>query len=134
MDYKELTRRYLSAQTTLEEEAELLKSRPAVSDTEGRAIEAMIYHAQKQRQESVAIRMHEPRRGWQMVAALAASVVMLLGIFHLTKPQTIYGYYNGEPVTSLAEAEQMTEELFGNMLLAESGAEGILEDMFYLNY
>jgi hypothetical protein len=78
--------------------------------------------------------MHEPRRGWQVVAALAASVVMLLGIFHLTKPQTIYGYYNGEPVTSLAEAEQMTEELFGNMLLAESGAEGILEDMFYLNY
>jgi hypothetical protein len=78
--------------------------------------------------------MHEPRRGWQMVAALAASVVMLLGIFHLTEPQTIYGYYNGEPVTSLAEAEQMTEELFGNMLLAESGAEGILEDMFYLNY
>ena len=81
MDFKELTKRYLSAQTTLEEEAELLKSRPAVSDTEGRAIEAMIYHAQKQRQESVAIRLHEPRRGWQVVAALAASVVMLLGIF-----------------------------------------------------
>ncbi len=134
MDYKELFRRYLNAETSLEEEALLRESSPAKADAEGRAIEAMIYHAKMQQEGSVAIKLHEPRRGWQMAMVLAASVVMLLGIFYLTKPQTIYGYYNGEPITSLAKAEQMTEEMFGNMLIAENGAESVLDDMFYLNY
>ena len=124
MDYKELTRRYLNAETSLKEEALLSEANPSKAQVEQRAIAAMIYQAQIQ----------EPRRGWQMAVALAASVVVLLGIFHFAKPQTIYGYYNGEPVTSLAQAEQMTEQMFGNMLLAENGADDILDELFYLNH
>lgn len=134
MDYKELTRRYLNAETSLKEEAMLSEANPSKAQVEQRAIAAMIYQAQMQRQERVEVKIHEPRRGWQMAVALAASVVVLLGIFHFAKPQTIYGYYNGEPVTSLAQAEQMTEQMFGNMLLAENGSDDIFDELFYLNH
>ena len=136
MDYRELTKRYLNAETSLEEEALLKTHRAEGAEAEQRAIEAMIYLHQSEREKAhnVEIRLHEPQSQsrWQIVLATAvASVALIWGAFHLSQP-TVYGYYNGEPITSFAQAESLTHEMFSNMTLAEAETENIFNDLFLI--
>ena len=136
MDYKELTKRYLNAETSLEEEAMLKAHRTDSAEAEQRAVEAMIYLHQKERIQplEVKVKLHEPQTQsrWQIIFATAvASVALLWGVSLLNEP-TIYGYYNGEPITSLAKAESLTHEMFSNMTLAEAETENIFNDLFLI--
>ena len=137
MDYKELTKRYLNAETSLEEEAMLRDLRAKSPEAEQRAVEAMIYlhKSERARTHSPKLKLHEPQtqRRWHLGIALAACVAMIGGAFHLSEP-TIYGYYNGKPITSLAKAESLTQEMFSNMTLAEADTEtnDIFNDLFLI--
>ena len=62
------------------------------------------------------IRLHEARPGrWRIVLATAASAAAIVAVaITLTRP-TVYGYVNGRPVTSLAEARVCSENIFSDM-------------------
>lgn len=131
MDYKDLTKRYLEAQTSLQEEAQLKELHSESPQAEDRAIEAMIYLREQERSrvDNIPIRLHQPNRAWQLGVTLAAAVALIVGVFHLSQP-TIYGYHNNKPITSLAQAELLTQELFDNLALANIDSEEITEELF----
>ena len=120
MEYKDLMQRYWQAQTTAAEEQELREqllqnSSPTVEE---RAARAMMMHAASPK-PSVRVKFHPAKpRFWQM--ALAAGLCALaIGVTIMLNRPTIYGYYNGEPITTLAEAQYHADRIFANLAQAE---------------
>ena len=120
MEYKDLMQRYWQAQTTAAEEQELRERllQDASPTAEERAARAMMMHAAAP-QRSARVKLHQPTsRFWQM--ALATGLCALaIGVTIMLKEPTIYGYYNGEPITSLKEAQHHADKIFANLAQAE---------------
>ena len=68
-------------------------------------------------------------RSWLLlIAALVAGLTIWLA------QPTVYGYYNGEPITSLAEAQYRAERVFANLAQAElPSEEELMQKLFLLN-
>lgn len=135
MDYNSLMQRYWRAETSAAEERELKEMLTDSSNltTEERAARAMMRYASLQKQGvNIRLRQSKPRY-WQMtLAACACSLVAGLTIW-LAQP-TVYGYYNGEPITSLAEAQYRAERVFANLAQAElPSEEELMQKLFLLN-
>lgn len=135
MDYKDLIERYWRAETTTAEEQLLREqlSSSASPSAEERAVRAMMRYAERQ-QQSVNIRLHHATpRYWQMALAAGLCSLAVILTIHFTQP-TVYGYYNGEPITSLAEAQYHAERVFANLAQAELPTEEeLMQKLFLLN-
>lgn len=135
MDYNTLIERYWRAETTTAEEQQLreqLSTAPCPT-VEERAARAMMRHTERQ-QQSVNIRLrHATPRYWQIALATGLCSLAVILTIHFTQP-TVYGYYNGEPITSLAEAQQHAERVFANLAQAELPTEEeLMQKLFLLN-
>lgn len=135
MDYNSLMQRYWRAETSAAEERELKEMLTDSSNltTEERAARAMMRYTSLQKQGvNIRLRQSKPRY-WQMaLAACACSLVAGLTIW-LAQP-TVYGYYNGEPITSLAEAQYRAERVFANLAQAElPSEEELMQKLFLLD-
>ncbi|MBO5983907.1 MAG: hypothetical protein J6P90_02675 [Rikenellaceae bacterium] len=97
----------------------------------GVAERAMCSYAEECRAERVNVRLHEPRmtQGWQRVALALAMVTLVVGVAWLARPQ-VYGYVNGEPIYSLAEAEREAEQIMANLAQGGVGEENLLQSLF----
>lgn len=112
--------RYYRGETSVGEENELrrmLSADGAPSTPEARAAAAMLGMAEQPHERMAAeIRLHEARPArWRiaLVTAVSAAAIVAVAIT-LTRP-TVYGYVNGRPVTSLAEARVCSESIFLDM-------------------
>lgn len=116
----QLLDRYYRGETSVGEENELrrmLSADDAPSTPEARAAAAMFGMAEQPHERMAAeIRLHEARPArWRiaLVTAVSAAAIVAVAIT-LTRP-TVYGYVNGRPVTSLAEARVCSESIFLDM-------------------
>ena len=135
----ELCERYLAGTTSLNEEQvlrqALLHLDADMLSPDMQAVKVMLEVADERHAERTFVRLHTPQRvSWRIKLASAAAVVaiMLIPIYKLTQP-TVYGYYNGEPITSLAEAEARAQDIFNNLAQAELPQMNSLENLFELN-
>lgn len=135
MDYKDLIERYWRAETSADEERELRKQllqQSSLNDEE-RAARAMLTHARAP-QQSVNIQLrHSTPRYWQV--AFTAGLCMLAVFITIKFNQTtVYGYHNGEPITTLAEAQYHADRIFANLAQAElPSEEELIQKLFLLN-
>lgn len=112
--------RYYRGETSVGEENELrrmLSADGAPSTPEARAAAAMLGMAEQPHERMAAeIRLHEGRPArWCIALVTAASAAAIVAVaITLTRP-TVYGYVNGRPVTSLAEARVCSESIFLDM-------------------
>ena len=115
-----MMQRYWQAQSTAAEEQELREQllQNSSPTAEERAARAMMMHAASPK-PSVRVKFHPAKpRFWQM--ALAAGLCALaIGVTIIHNRPTIYGYYNGEPITTLAEAQYHADRIFANLAQAE---------------
>lgn len=116
----QLLDRYYRGETSVGEENELrrmLSADDAPSTPEARAAAAMLGMAEQPHERMASeIRLHEARPArWRiaLVTAVSAAAIVAVAIT-LTRP-TVYGYVNGRPVTSLAEARICSESIFLDM-------------------
>lgn len=116
----QLLDRYYRGETSVGEENELrrlLSADDAPSTPEARAAAAMLGMAEQPHERMAAeIRLHEARPArWRIALVTAASAAAIVAVaITLTRP-TVYGYVNGRPVTSLAEARVCSESIFLDM-------------------
>lgn len=116
----QLLDRYYRGETSVGEENELrrmLSADGAPSTPEVRAAAAMLGMAEQPHERMAAdIRLHEARPArWRIALVTAASAAAIVAVaITLTRP-TVYGYVNGRPVTSLAEARVCSESIFLDM-------------------
>ena len=90
--------------------------RDQVGTPEERAAAEMLRLAETERKTKVVIRLHEaPARPWRIAVATALSAAAIVAVAVTLNRPTVYGYVNGRPVTSLAEARTCTEDLFSDM-------------------
>lgn len=127
MDSEHLPRlldRYYRGETTLaEEEAlhRLLAQRAEADGTdtptpEERAAAGILHLAEAGRETKVAIRLHEaPAHPWRIAAAAALSAAAIAAVAVTLTHTTVYGYVNGRPVTSIAEARDCSQQMFSDM-------------------
>ena len=99
----------------------------------GEAERAMRSYAEAMRSERVEVRLHEPQkvRGWQPAVVALAMVLLVVGVAWLARPQ-VYGYVNGEPIYSLAEAEAQAEQIMVNLAQADVAQENLLQGLFII--
>ena len=135
----ELCERYLAGTTSLNEEQvlrqALLHLDADMLSPDMQAVKVMLEVANERHTEHTFVRLHTPQKvSWRIKLATAAAVIaiMLIPIYKLTQP-TVYGYYNGEPITSLAEAEARAQDIFNNLTQAELPQMNSLENLFELN-
>ena len=135
----ELCERYLAGTTSLNEEQvlrqALLHLEADMLSPDMQAVKVMLEVADERHAERTFVRLHTPQKvSWRIKLATAAAVIaiMLIPIYKLTQP-TVYGYYNGEPITSLAEAEARAQDIFNNLAQAELPQMNSLENLFELN-
>ena len=134
-----LCERYLAGETSLSDE-QVLRNALRHIDSESispemQAVKAMLEVADERHAERTFVRLHTPQRvSWRIKLATAVAVVaiILIPIYKLSQP-TVYGYYNGEPITSLAEAEARAQDIFNNLAQAELPQMNSLENLFELN-
>lgn len=116
----QLLARYYRGETSVGEENELrrmLSADDASSTPEARAAAAMLGMAEQPHERMAAeIRLHKARPArWRIALVTAASAAAIVAVaITLTRP-TVYGYVNGRPVTSLAEARVCSESIFLDM-------------------
>lgn len=116
----QLLDRYYRGETSVGEENELrrlLSADGAPSTPEARAAAAMLGMAEQPHERMASeIRLHEDRPArWRIALVTAASAAAIVAVaITLTRP-TVYGYVNGRPVTSLAEARVCSESIFLDM-------------------
>lgn len=127
MDSEHLPRlldRYYRGETTLaEEEAlrRLLAQRAEADGTdtptpEERAAAEMLHLAETERETNATIRLHEaPARPWRIAVATALSAAAIAAVAVTLTHPTVYGYVNGRPVTSIAEARDCSQQMFSDM-------------------
>lgn len=137
MEYKELMQRYWQAETTPAEEKWLREQLLNIENPspEERALKAMMLHP-KQSCAEARVHLRQPKhRGWQYAIGTAVCSLALVGIVTITKSKpTIYGYYNGEPITSFSEAQYRAECMFANLSPAEAPSEEeIMNKLFSLD-
>ena len=135
----ELCEQYLAGTTSLNEEQvlrqALLHLDADILSPDMQAVKVMLEVADERHTERTFVRLHTPQRvSWRIKLATAAVAIaiMLIPIYKLTQP-TVYGYYNGEPITSLAEAEARAQDIFNNLAQAELPQVNSLENLFELN-
>ena len=110
-----LARRWFAAETTPAEEAELAPERLAALSPDLRAAAAMMRDARRLRGQSVNIRTRAALQPLRIAVATAFSAaVIVVAAIAMSRP-TVYGYVNGMPVTSLAEARQHSERMFSDL-------------------
>jgi hypothetical protein len=134
-----LCEQYLAGETSLSDE-QVLRNALRHIDSESispemQAVKAMLEVADERHAERTFVRLHTPQRvSWRIKLATAVAVVaiILIPIYKLSQP-TVYGYYNGEPITSLAEAEARAQDIFNNLAQAELPQMNSLENLFELN-
>ncbi|MCI5718772.1 MAG: hypothetical protein MR292_10390 [Alistipes sp.] len=115
----QLLDRYYRGETSVGEENELrrmLSADGTPSTPEAHAAAAMLGMAEQPHERMAAeIRLHEARPArWRIALVTAASAAIVAVAITLTRP-TVYGYVNGRPVTSLAEARVCSESIFLDM-------------------
>lgn len=135
----ELCERYLAGTTSLNEEQvlrqALLHLDADMLSPDMQAVKVMLEVADERHAERTFVRLHTPQRvSWRikLASAIAVIAIMLIPIYKLSQP-TVYGYYNGEPITSLAEAEARAQDIFNNLAQAELPQMNSLENLFELN-
>ena len=134
-----LCEQYLAGETSLSDE-QVLRNALRHIDSESispemQSVKAMLEGADERHAERTFVRLHTPQRvSWRikLAAAVAVVAIILIPIYKLTQP-TVYGYYNGEPITSLAEAEARAQDIFNNLAQAELPQMNSLENLFELN-
>ena len=117
-----LARRWFAAETPPAEEAELAREldslapeRLAALSPDLRAAAAMMRDARRLRGQSVNIRTRAALQPLRIAVATAFSAaVIVVAAIAMSRP-TVYGYVNGMPVTSLAEARQHSERMFSDL-------------------
>lgn len=97
----------------------------------GAAERAMRSYAEQCRSERVTVRLHEPKPSWRLsrVAMAVAMVAIVVGVAWLARPE-VYGYVNGEPIYSLAEAEREAEQIMANLAQGGMTEENLLQSLF----
>ena len=120
MDYKNLMQRYWQAQTTAAEEQVLREQllQNASLSAEERVARAMMSYATGSRPSvNVKLRQSKPAT-WQIAVATALCSIAVICSVKFFQP-TVYGYYTGEPITSLEEAQYHADRIFTNLAQAE---------------
>lgn len=133
MEYKDLMQRYWQAQTTASEEQELREQLlQANSPTaEERAARAMMAYSTNTKR-SINIKLHQPKPlFWQIAVATALCSMVIFGVVKFFQP-TVYGYYNGESITTLAEAQYHADRVFANLAQAELPTEQELINKLFM--
>lgn len=144
MDSEHLSRligRYFRGETTLEEEATLRRILPQAdgqregtdafrTTPEARAAAAMLALSEQTGREKAPLRLHHRTPNpWRMaIATVTAAAAVVVAAVTLTRP-TVYGYVNGRPVTSLAEARDCSERMFSDMRTDNGGRSDTLRDI-----
>ena len=97
----------------------------------GAAERAMRSYAEQCRSERAKVRLHEPKPSWRFarVAIAVAMVAIVVGVAWLARPE-VYGYVNGEPIYSLAEAEREAEQIMANLAQGGMTEENLLQSLF----
>lgn len=97
----------------------------------GVAERAMRSYAEQCRSERAKVRLHEPKPSWRFarVAVAVAMVALVVGVAWLARPE-VYGYVNGEPIYSLAEAEREAEQIMANLAQGGMTEENLLQSLF----
>lgn len=97
----------------------------------GVAERAMRSYAEQCHSERVTVRLHEPKPSWRLsrVAMAVAMVAIVVGVAWLARPE-VYGYVNGEPIYSLAEAEREAEQIMANLAQGGMTEENLLQSLF----
>lgn len=97
----------------------------------GAAERAMRSYAEQCRSERAKVRLHEPKPSWRLsrVAMAVAMVAIVVGVAWLARPE-VYGYVNGEPIYSLAEAEREAEQIMANLAQGGMTEENLLQSLF----
>lgn len=97
----------------------------------GVAERAMRSYAEECRAEQAEVRLHETHKAprWQRVALALAMVAIVVGVAWLARPE-VYGYVNGEPIYSLAEAEREAEQIMANLAQGGMTEENLLQSLF----
>ncbi len=117
-----LAKRYLAAETSTDEEQALAREldripseRLATLSPDLTAAAAMLRDAERLRGYTVRIRMHTAVSPLRMAAATLLSVAAIVAAALLMSRPTVYGYVNGAPVTSMAEARRYSEQMFSDL-------------------
>lgn len=134
-----LCEQYLAGETSLSDEQVLRNALRHIDSKsispEMQAVKAMLEASEELQAERTFVRLYTPQKvSWRIKLATAVAVIaiMLIPIYKLSQP-TVYGYYNGEPITSLAEAEAHAQDIFNNLAQAELPQMNSLENLFELN-
>lgn len=92
---------------------------------------AMRSYAEECRAGRTEVRLHEPSKaiGWQRAVLALAMVALVVGVAWLSRPQ-VYGYINGEPIYSLAEAQMQAEQIMANLAQGNVEEENLLQGLF----
>ena len=134
-----LCEQYLAGETSLSDEQVLRNALRHIDSKsispEMQAVKAMLEASEELQAERTFVRLHTPQKvSWRIKLAATAALVaaILIPVIYLSQP-TVYGYYNGEPITSLAEAEARAQDIFNNLAQAELPQMNSLENLFELN-
>ena len=135
----ELCERYFAGTTSLDDERVLRQALSRLDadmlSAEMQAVKAMMECGESLSSERVAGTLRlSSGLSWRvkLATAVAAVAIILIPIYKLSQP-TVYGYYNGQPITSLAEAEARAQDIFNNLAQAELPQVNSIENLFELN-
>ena len=134
-----LCEQYLAGETSLSDEQVLRNALRHIDSKsispEMQAVKAMLEASEELQAERTFVRLHTPQKvSWRIKLAATAALVaaILIPVIYLSQP-TVYGYYNGQPITSLAEAQAHAQDIFNNIAQAELPQANSLSELFELN-